>query len=213
MTLGKAVLAAVLSGMAAAASVVAQQQPTSKPWSKCCGISPWLMAPGLMERGIGQGMMGPGSGSMLRRHFAMASGVPAPYNSLSNPLPRTAETVNRGATVYEQNCASCHGKTGAGDGPVGRTLKPPPASLALLSPMRMVQWDPFMYSLVLNLVASTGEHLRLTRDPVTLLNLKEHFVHCHSERDKGENSPAGRHYGRFEVSEDAQRIGLAASAS
>ena len=90
-------------------------------------------------------MMGSGFGSMARMHFAMMAGVPAPYNSLSNTLPRTPETVNRGATVYEQNCASCHGKTGAGDGPVGRTLAPAPANLARLSQMPMVQWDPFMY--------------------------------------------------------------------
>jgi len=94
---------------------------------------------------MGQGMMGSGYGSMLRQHFAMMSGIPAPYNSLSNPLPRTRETVRRGAAIYEPNCASCHGATGAGDGPVGRTLSPAPANLAWLSRMPMVQWDPFMY--------------------------------------------------------------------
>jgi mono/diheme cytochrome c family protein len=102
-----------------------------------------MMGHGMM----GGGMMGgaPGSGSMPRMHFAMMSGVPAPYNSMSNPLPRTRETVERGATIYEKNCASCHGTTGLGDGPVGRSLSPPPANLAFLSQMPMVQWDPFMY--------------------------------------------------------------------
>jgi mono/diheme cytochrome c family protein len=109
------------------------------------------MGPGMMGRGMmGGGMMrggmvGGGSGSMPRMHFAMMSGVPAPYNSMSNPLPRTRETVERGAVVYEQNCASCHGATGLGDGPVGRTLSPPPANLVFLAQMPMVQWDPFMY--------------------------------------------------------------------
>jgi mono/diheme cytochrome c family protein len=64
---------------------------------------------------------------------------------MSNPLPRTHEMVERGATVYAQNCASCHGTTGAGDGPIGPTLSPPPANLAFLSQMPMVQWDSFMY--------------------------------------------------------------------
>ena len=149
ITRGVAVLAAIVSGMVAAASVVAQQQIAPVPWSGCCGFSPWpTMRPGMMGRGMmGGGMMGGGGGygSMPRMHFAMMSGVPAPYNSMGNPLPKTREAVEHGATVYDKNCASCHGTTGLGDGPVGRTLSPPPANLAFLSQMPMVQWDPFMY--------------------------------------------------------------------
>ena len=84
-------------------------------------------------------------GSMPRHHVAMMSGIPAPYDSLSNPLPPIRETVERGAAVYETTCASCHGKTGAGDGEAGRTLSPPPGNLAWLAQMPMVEWDPFMY--------------------------------------------------------------------
>jgi len=147
ITLGTAVLVAIISGVAAASSVVAQQQSRTVPWSGCCGLNTWpMMGSGMMGSGMmGGGMMGPGYGGMPRMHFAMMSGVPAPYNSLSNPLSRTRETVERGAAVYEKNCASCHGPTGAGDGPVGRTLSPPPANLAFLAQMPMVQWDPFMY--------------------------------------------------------------------
>jgi mono/diheme cytochrome c family protein len=95
---------------------------------------------------MGQGTTGPaGYGSMPRMHFAMMSGIPALYRSMSNPLPKTHETVERGAAVYEKNCASCHGTTGGGDGPVGRTLSPPPANLAVFAQMPMAQWDSFMY--------------------------------------------------------------------
>ena len=31
-----------------------------------------------------------------------------------------------GATQYEAVCVTCHGPQGAGDGPVGKTLNPPP---------------------------------------------------------------------------------------
>jgi mono/diheme cytochrome c family protein len=31
-----------------------------------------------------------------------------------------------GKAVFEANCASCHGKSGKGDGPVGAALNPPP---------------------------------------------------------------------------------------
>jgi mono/diheme cytochrome c family protein len=145
ITLGIAVVMVLFGGMTA---VVLAQQSNPVPWNQCCGFSQWPIGQGMMGRGMmGGGMMGGsgGSGSMPRMHFAMMSGVPAPYNSISNPLPRTRETVEQGAKVYEQNCASCHGTTGLGDGPVGRTLSPPPANLAFLSQMPMVQWDPFMY--------------------------------------------------------------------
>ncbi len=45
-------------------------------------------------------------GSMPRHHTAMMSGIPAPYNALRNPLPRTRATVERGQVVYDSNCAS-----------------------------------------------------------------------------------------------------------
>ncbi|WP_256829660.1 cytochrome c/FTR1 family iron permease [Pseudomonas sp. Pse1] len=35
----------------------------------------------------------------------------------------------RGAPLYAQNCAVCHGASGAGDGPAGVGLEPPPANL------------------------------------------------------------------------------------
>ena len=108
-----------------------------------------------------------GSGSMPRMHFAMVSGVPAPYNSLSNPLPKTRETVDRGATAYEKNCASCHGTTGLGDGPVGRSLSPPPANLAFLSQMPMVQWDPFMYWTVAEGGAQFGSAMPAFKDALS----------------------------------------------
>ena len=137
--LGVAIFVVLLGGMTA---FVVAQQSTPVPWSGCCGMSPWPMGPGMMGGVMmGQGMMG----QMRRHHFAMMSGIPASYRSLTNPLPQTRETVERGAAVYEKNCASCHGTTGAGDGPAGRTLSPPPANLAWLAQMPMVQWDPFMY--------------------------------------------------------------------
>ena len=34
-----------------------------------------------------------------------------------------------GKTVYETNCANCHGNEGRGDGPVGQALVPPPSDL------------------------------------------------------------------------------------
>lgn len=124
----------------------AQPQPRGA-WQGCCGVSPWPYGGGMMGGGH-MGMMGGGgmmAGSMARNHAAMMGGVPAPYTNLANPLPRTAATVERGAKVYAENCASCHGPAGHGDGPAASTLTPRPANLAWLSRMPMSRWDPFMF--------------------------------------------------------------------
>ena len=39
--------------------------------------------------------------------------------TIPNPVPATAESIERGAEFYEVNCRVCHGEQGHGDGPVG----------------------------------------------------------------------------------------------
>lgn len=46
------------------------------------------------------------------------------------PIPATPPSLARGAQIYRQQCASCHGEAGRGDGPAARGLSPPPANLA-----------------------------------------------------------------------------------
>ena len=56
--------------------------------------------------------------------------VPPEYAGLTNPLG--ADAAEAGAKVYATNCASCHGETGHGDGPVAASLTPRPVDLAAL---------------------------------------------------------------------------------
>ncbi len=48
---------------------------------------------------------------------------------LTNPIPASPESLALGQALYADNCLPCHGPTGLGDGPVGRTLRPQPANL------------------------------------------------------------------------------------
>jgi high-affinity iron transporter len=46
------------------------------------------------------------------------------------PLPARPPSLARGAVVFRERCAACHGETGRGDGPKAKSVKgPPPANL------------------------------------------------------------------------------------
>lgn len=49
--------------------------------------------------------------------------VPANYKSMKNPVKSTPQSIESGKALYNQHCASCHGKKGLGDGPKSRNLE------------------------------------------------------------------------------------------
>ena len=46
-----------------------------------------------------------------------------------NPVAADATSIAAGKTVYEKNCANCHGKAAVGDGLMGAELNPKPSNL------------------------------------------------------------------------------------
>jgi mono/diheme cytochrome c family protein len=55
-------------------------------------------------------------------HFAAVAGALAWLALSAAP----AAVAAAGKTIFTTNCASCHGESGKGDGPVGAALQPPP---------------------------------------------------------------------------------------
>ena len=79
--------------------------------------------------GYGSGY-GPGAGGALLRHRqAMINGIPSEYVRLRDPLPASRDVIAAGETLYQANCAACHGSNGAGNGPAAAGMSPPPANL------------------------------------------------------------------------------------
>jgi len=56
--------------------------------------------------------------------------VPANYKSMKNPVAKGEASNKAGKAIYDKNCASCHGKTGLGDGVKARALKSHPGDFS-----------------------------------------------------------------------------------
>lgn len=56
--------------------------------------------------------------------------VPDNFKNMKNPVASNDASIKAGMTAYNKNCASCHGKTGLGDGVKARALKTFPGDLS-----------------------------------------------------------------------------------
>jgi len=65
-----------------------------------------------------------------RYKFYTDGKLPAAYKGKTNPKSTTVAIVIRGADFYNENCSSCHGLMGFGNGAAGNALRPKPADLA-----------------------------------------------------------------------------------
>ncbi len=70
----------------------------------------------------------------------LTSGLAERYGVDVDQVPTSAPPLARGAQVYQQNCAGCHGLAGRGDGPDGLGLTPPPGALS--DGVRLVDVSP-----------------------------------------------------------------------
>jgi mono/diheme cytochrome c family protein/polyhydroxyalkanoate synthesis regulator phasin len=75
--------------------------------------------------------MGPGAGMMARHHAT----IPEDYAGVASPIEATDESLMMGEAIFTNNCATCHGDGGMGDGPGGQALDPAPAPVAHSSQM------------------------------------------------------------------------------
>ncbi|PYM32534.1 MAG: hypothetical protein DME15_13660, partial [Candidatus Rokuibacteriota bacterium] len=84
---------------------------------------------------VGAGRLALAGGALVVLAAGAGLALPAlavdayPTTYLRPAVPYQALSIATGAGLYQTHCASCHGATGAGDGPAGRSLPRPPADL------------------------------------------------------------------------------------
>jgi mono/diheme cytochrome c family protein len=83
--------------------------------------------------------------NMSRHQLVLMQGVPAPYDTMRDPEPLNEAKLRRGAALFERQCSSCHGWSGAGGGSEGFFLVPAPADLEWLARTQKDRSEPYIY--------------------------------------------------------------------
>ncbi len=79
--------------------------------------------------------------------------VPADFAGKTNPVASDAAATEAGKLIFTDNCATCHGDSGKGDGPAAASLSPKPANLATVLPTKQ---DDFVYWVISEGGAAAG---------------------------------------------------------
>ena len=69
--------------------------------------------------------------------------IPDSFKSMKNPVAQSDASTKAGLAVFTKNCASCHGKTGLGDGVKARTLKDFPGNFSKADFQSLADGDIF----------------------------------------------------------------------
>lgn len=95
-----------------------------------------------------RGHMSSGMQGRMARHWVfMHQGPSIEYNGARNPHAMDEKTIAEGRALYRENCASCHGRGGLGDGVAANSLSPSPALLAYMIQMPSSVDEYMMWSI------------------------------------------------------------------
>mgnify|MGYP003671892314 CR=1 FL=1 len=99
----------------------------------------------------GSEQMQGGHGRMLmshtRHHFVRDNGIDESYKGEESPLLTALVDMGAAKTLYDSNCASCHGEKGLGDGIESSALDPAPTNIAGFAKMGMAKDDYLLWTL------------------------------------------------------------------
>jgi copper transport protein len=102
-----------------------------------------ILEPSAYRAGIAVAMLLMLGGAVLA--FGVGQHAAARNPTAGNPVKPTKDSVERGKTLFQQNCIACHGIDGRGDGPEAPNLSPAPTDFRLHMPLHT---DPQFYGFI-----------------------------------------------------------------
>ena len=90
--------------------------------------------------------------------------VPEAAKQVVNPLKPSQADLAAARKLYVDKCAECHGDTGKGDGPQGRTYDPPPKDFTDAAHMNSVRDGELFYKITEGHRPMPGFRKRLTEE-------------------------------------------------
>lgn len=78
--------------------------------------------------------------------YVKENGLTGEYASIkANGEDATPEELKIGSKIFQGSCAMCHGKTAMGDGPAGKSLRPPASNLNTMIKNNMIDHNGYLY--------------------------------------------------------------------
>jgi len=69
--------------------------------------------------------------------------VPDSYKNMKNPVAADSVSITNGQNLYKKHCASCHGKSGLGDGAKARQLLENPGDMSSKAYQKQTDGEQF----------------------------------------------------------------------
>ncbi len=102
---------------------------SNKPFTSVAAVGAALL---LVGTSVAVAQMGMGRHNPTRHRVVRFNGVPAPYQLMQNPVVSSIDVIAEGRQLFADNCESCHGVNGRGEGEAGKDLTPPAPALRML---------------------------------------------------------------------------------